>query len=521
MNREEQTPSVSLAEGFFNMATEGRSTRDVVPLIPTPAQVNGEVAAGAKSDPEFSNLKISSTESDSARKGPMIVDMDEEEEEGAGQAPEGDAQDLGNTGGRQRKGGALKENTNIYKSAFHIFKANVGTGVFMIPTFYKDSGYVMSVILTLAIGCVVVDCTQHLLKTKLIINRRDVTTYSQICHYVCGKAMGWFLFIALCLTQFGFCLMYSQLFSAAMDELVHFEKSKYVWVSVMFILGFAMTCFSDNLSLLSIASIVATFGVFYALISCFVASCMTLHTNGMHPTINPVGHNIPFGWFNNLANDMMVLEGIAVILPVHAACTQKHLLPRTITIVLVGVICAYIIFGITGYLAFGTTISKSVVTSMQNDAWGKSIRVLFAINIVFTYPLQFMSAMQLIDMLVGCKPRGGVGILLRGFINLVIAALSMALGADMVNIVVAFIGALPSTWMVIIIPSLLRLQVRYAVENPDVDRNTLSYWKSIFMGHGEGSWGFLRIRMIIYMILAVLIMVIGTYSIVQDDIINR
>ncbi|KPI87609.1 amino acid transporter putative (AAT20) [Leptomonas seymouri] len=416
-------------------------------------------------------------------------------------------------GGRP-KAGELKENTNIFKSAFHIFKANVGTGVFLLPTFYPDAGYIVSVILAILMGTAVVDCTRLLLDVKVTINRRDVTTYSQVCRYVCGAGLGWFLFVALCLTQFGFCLMYSQLFGETMDELATFNGSKYLWVSLILMMGFPMTCFSDNLSLLAVASVIATICVFYSLICCLVENFKELSQKGIHPTINPAGDRIPVGWFNNLANNMMVLEGIAIVLPVHAACTQKKLVPTMVTIVIASVVLWYLLFGLTGYLAYGKAISVSLVSEMEHSPWGTSVRVLFMLNIIFTYPLQFMSAMQLIDQTVGCKPRSWVGIGLRLLINLIIWAFAMALPTSAVHVVVGLIGALPSACMLMIIPSVLSMQVRYAVAHPDEDRNTWRYWRQLFVA--TPCLTFRRIRCCVYLIVALLVMVIGTYSIVSN-----
>ncbi|CCW71383.1 unnamed protein product [Phytomonas sp. Hart1] len=411
--------------------------------------------------------------------------------------------------------GELRENTNIIKSAFHIFKANVGTGVFILPNFYKDAGFIASVFLGLMIGTIVIDCTQLLLQTKLKINRNDTTTYSSISRYVFGPFLSWFLFCALCLTQFGFCLMYSQLFSVTMDELLSFSYSGFVWPTVMLLMVFPMTCFSHNLSVLSSASVLATIGVTYALLSCVVRSGIEIyHNHGKaHPTCNAFGKNIPVGWFNNLANNMMVLEGIGIVLPVHAACNQKRLVPNMTIVVLGLVIAAYLLIGIMGYSAFGSTLETSLVTGMKHDLWGFSIRVFFIINIVFTYPVQFMSAMQLIDQVIKSTPGSKMGLGLRLGINLIIWVISFSIGGKAVNMVLSLIGAIPSTWIVLIIPSVMRSHVDYAVEHPDEDRSSLKYWKVAIIGVPGRRFTWLRIRCISYCILAILIMVIGTYSI--------
>lgn len=141
------------------------------------------------------------------------------------------------------------------------------------------------------------------------------------------------------------------------------------------------------------------------------------------------------------------------------------------------------------------------------------MRVFFALNLVFTYPVQFMSAMQLIDQTVKCRPRSWLGLGLRLLVNLIIWALAMAMPTSAVNTVVAFVGALPSVCMVMIIPSILAMQVNYAVDHPDENRNKLQYWKKIFVS--TPCFTFKRLRCYVYLVSALLIMVIGTYSIAE------
>ncbi|KEG08381.1 amino acid transporter [Trypanosoma grayi] len=414
--------------------------------------------------------------------------------------------------GSVKTAGAIRENTNIWKSAFHIFKANVGTGVFLLPTFYKDAGYVMGAILGAAIGACVVDASRLLLHTKLRINRPRVDTYSRICGYVLGRPMQWALFLALILTQFGFCLMYVQLTAGTMNEMVSFTGSEFIWMLAVFVIVYPLTCFSDNLSLLALASILAAVAVTFALVATLARSGVVIHTNhGISPFTNLVGTNLPIGWFNNLANNMMVLEGIAIVLPVHSACNQKQHFLLMLCLVLAIVVAFYLLYGLVGYLAYGSTITTSLVSSMPEDTLSIVIRVTFIINLVCTYPVQFQSAIQLIDQLASTRSRSWKGLLIRLVINAIITGLAMGIGSSTVDIVVSFIGALPATVMVLILPALLNLQLEYAVENPDEDRGTLAYWKKIFTQRPVCSW--LRFRCYLYIVLGVLIMGIGTYSI--------
>ncbi|RNF01890.1 solute carrier family 36 (proton-coupled amino acid transporter) [Trypanosoma rangeli] len=98
------------------------------------------------------------------------------------------------------------ENANLPKCAFNVFKANVASGVFLLPTFYKDSGYIMSPIFSLLIGAIVVDCSRLLVRAKTKVNRGSVSDYAQLCDFVLGKPFRYILFVALLLTQYAFLL---------------------------------------------------------------------------------------------------------------------------------------------------------------------------------------------------------------------------------------------------------------------------------------------------------------------------
>ncbi|KAH9597702.1 Amino acid transporter [Trypanosoma melophagium] len=159
---------------------------------------------------------------------------------------------------------AIRENVSVYKCAFNIFKGNVGSAVFLLPTFYKDAGYIISPIIGVAIGSCVVDCSLQLVRAKQMVNRKKVMNYSQLCEFVLGLPFRYVLLVALLLTQFGFCLLYLQLFGDSMLHLVsRFSGDEYVWMTAMFVAVFPILFFIDNLSFLAIISMVATACVFF------------------------------------------------------------------------------------------------------------------------------------------------------------------------------------------------------------------------------------------------------------------
>ncbi|RNE97813.1 putative amino acid transporter [Trypanosoma conorhini] len=405
------------------------------------------------------------------------------------------------------------ENSNIFKCAFNVFKGNVASAVFLLPTFYKDSGYILSPIIGLIIGSIVVDCSRLLVRAKTKVNRRSVSDYLRLCDFVLGKPFRYVLLVALLLTQFGFCLLYLQLFGGSMAKLVpRFSGDEYVWMTVMFALILPVSFFSENLAFLAIISIIATFCVFFALISTAVLAFIKLHESGVSPSTIPWGRSIPLGWFNNMANNMMVLEGIGVVLPVENSCKDKPRFRLVLTVVLYLVVGWYLMYGLAGYLAYGEALEVSLVDALDVNAFSIVVRVAFTINIWCTYPILFMPAILQIDSLLGWRPRSLKGILMRIVINAAIYGVAMAVGTGAVGIVVSLIGALPAAVMLMLLPALLSLFVESSVEDPDEPRMSREYWRRSLFGK---RCTLIRARAYFYFCLGILIMVVGTLSVVK------
>ncbi|KEG11970.1 amino acid transporter [Trypanosoma grayi] len=416
--------------------------------------------------------------------------------------------------GEDQEGSASDDgNVNIFKCAFNIFKGNVGSAVFLLPTFYKDAGYILSPIIGLTMGSCVVDCSRLLLRAKRIVNKRDVTNYSQLCQFVLGTPFRYLLLLVLLLTQFGFCLLYLQLFGGSMLNLVsRFTGDQYIWMTVMFVVVLPVSFFSDNLSFLALISMVATVCVFFALLTTAVQTFMKLHREGIDPTTHPVGTDVPFGWFNNMANNMMILEGIGVVLPVENACNNKRRFPFMVTVVLYVVVAWYLLYGLSGYLAYGDNLTISLVDALPHDTLSTVVRVAFTMNILCTYPILFMPGILQLDSVLGWRPRSWKGILMRVLISLVIYGIAMGVGTGAVNTVVSFIGALPATVMIMILPPLLSLSVESSVEDPGASRTAWKYWRRNLFGK---PLTFMRARSYFYICCGIVIMVVGTFSVLK------
>ncbi|ESL06908.1 amino acid transporter [Trypanosoma rangeli SC58] len=405
------------------------------------------------------------------------------------------------------------ENANLPKCAFNIFKANVASGVFLLPTFYKDSGYIMSPIFAVVIGSIVVDCSRLLVRAKTMVNRGSVSDYAQLCDFVLGRPFRYVLLVALLLTQFGFCLLYLQLSGGVMARLVPtFSGDAYVWITVMFAIVLPMTFLSENLAFLAVVAIVSTVSVVFALVGTIILSFIKIHEEGVAESTIPWGRSIPLGWFNNMANNMMVLEGIGVVLPVENSCKNKPLFPMVLTVVLYLVVGWYLLYGLVGYLAYGGALEVSLVDALPKDPFSIVLRVAFMINLLCSYPILFMPAILQVDSLLGWPFWSWKGIVMLLVTNFVVYGVAMGAGTGTVGIVVSLIGALPAAVMLMLLPALLSLFVESSVEDPDGPRMSKEYWRRNLFGK---RCTLIRARSYLYFLLGILIMVVGTLSVVE------
>jgi proton-coupled amino acid transporter len=82
-------------------------------------------------------------------------------------------------------------------------------------------------------------------------------------------------------------------------------------------------------------------------------------------------------------------EGIGIIIPVMDITENKEQFPKILLTVLTTVFLLYTFFGEFCYIIYGSAITKPLITSNlpEGDPVVSIIKVLFCINLFFTYPL--------------------------------------------------------------------------------------------------------------------------------------
>ncbi|KAL7694903.1 amino acid transporter [Lotmaria passim] len=407
----------------------------------------------------------------------------------------------GEPGGRQY--------ASLYGAAFHIFKANVGAGVFLLPTYYQDAGYVCGSVCMALLGALLVDCTVSLLHVKHRINHVEVKTYPAVVEFVLGDWFQKFTQFALVFTQFGFCIMFLQYASSMLASLFEVKWVYSVFVAVSTVAVTPMTFISNKLHLLVYASMLAGVFVVIILAGTTVVDVQHIATQGVAVGVSavvPTARLIVF-----VSGHMFSLEGVGVMLPVENSLPPEkrvqfgHVLRYT----LVSIVVFYIFFGVLGYVAYGKKLHTSVVLALPESVVKQILQVLLGLSLIFGFPIQYVPAIQIVDKTfnVDLNENKKKAFLVRVVLNVVFGALAIFIGGDTINVFASFLGAFAGVHLMITIPTLLALQVEHSL-NGDKDKYE---YKDYLLLPFKGPYTLRRCSYFFYLLLALVIWVGGLY----------
>lgn len=400
--------------------------------------------------------------------------------------------------------------SSLCGAAFHIFKGNVGAGVFLLPTYYQDAGYLLGTICVALLGALMIDCSVSLLRAKQTIQRTDVKTYPAVVGFVLGDWFQRFAKFSLIFTQFGFCVMFLQYAAFLFASLV---DGRWAYASFILLSAIAvtpMTFLTHRLHLLAYASLVA--GVFVAVVLTGTTTVDIQHLANHGRAVNVEAAILSPRLLLFLSGHMFSLEGIGVVLPVEnsVAPEQRRKYGHIMMYTLVIIVLFYIFFGVLGYLAYGETLQTSVVLALPPSTSKYVMQVLLGLSLVLGFPIQYVPAIQLLDKSLGVsleKDRNKA-YCVRIMLNTVIGVVALCIGGDTITTFASFLGAFAGVHLMITIPTLLALQLDHAVAG---DMEKYDYGEYLLLMF-RGPYTQLRSRYFAYLLLAVVLSVGGVIA---------
>lgn len=398
---------------------------------------------------------------------------------------------------------------SLYGAAFHIFKANVGAGVFLLPTYYQDAGYLVGAVCVALLGALMVDCAISLLHVKHRINHVEVKTYPAVVEFVLGDVFQKFVQFALVFTQFGFCIMFLQYASSMFAPLVDKGWAYPTFVGLSTVVVTPMTFISNKLHLLVYASMLAGVFVLAVLAGTTVVDIENLAKAGVAKGVQaaiPTARLLVF-----ISGHMFSLEGIGVVLPVeNSVAPEKRVqFGEVLRYTLVAIVSFYVFFGVLGYVAYGDKLHTSVVLALPPSIVKQVLQVLLGLSLIFGFPIQYVPAIQIVDKAFGVSISSNrtKAFLLRVALNATFGLIAACIGGDTINIFASFLGSFAGVHLMITVPTLLALQVEHALNG---DKETYDY-KDYLLLLFKGPYSVARCRCYVYLALTVVVWFGGLY----------
>ena len=408
--------------------------------------------------------------------------------------------------------------TTPVRASFHIFKAFVGAGVFLLPAVHKEAGYIGGPLLAALLAGAVIDVSLMLVHVRRAVESTGAITYNEIAGFVFGSVVKTFVSLSLSLAQLGFCVMYLQIAGGIVKELTDSGSAYMIVIGVGWVVTFIPSLFTHHVQGLAMVSMFSTLCLAVVLVITFGIALGQMWNDGTHPTATRVGKVWTWGLF--IPKELTALAGIAPMLPVFNSMGKQDrddafewIYGRTVGIV--GML--YLVYGAIGYIAYGDDIDVSLVSMLPVNGFGEAMRVALALALLTTYPIQFLPAIEVLDGVAGLEPgvvvtksKAAVG--LRVGVTLGVAAVAVVVGPDTVEVVQGLIGATMVVMLLFIVPSFLILHHEYALEHATESRSTGTYWRSVFRCQPVS---FLRLRSWFYVGFGIFVMVVGVFLSMQ------
>lgn len=422
---------------------------------------------------------------------------------------------------------AHRETTNQYSNMgalAHLLKGSLGSGILAMPLAFKNGGLVFGAIGTVLIGVVCTHCVHLLVRSaqKLCVRRRvpalDMSSTAEAA-FLCGPPLlrpyatvaRRFVTTALFCTYYFGLTAYVVFMAESIKQVVgHYAGAPegiddlsytriYIALLVVILIPLSMI---RKLKQLVPFSMVANLCIVVG----FSITLWYLFRTVNDPTKLSYGTSLK-GLPIFFATVLFAMEGIGTVLPVENTMREpKKLLGWTgvLNVAMVVVVILFAGMGFFGYLCYGEKVEGSVTLNLPpEEIPAQAVKLLLAVAILFTYPLQLYVAIGIIwDQLL---PHLRTSMLEVAQISMrvimVLGTIMTALAVPNLGPIVSLIGALFFSILGLFIPAVV---------------DTATEW--VQGGGACGTNVFLFVKNGLLVVVSLLSVVAGSYSSVLDII---
>ncbi|KAH8244898.1 hypothetical protein KR032_002102 [Drosophila birchii] len=368
--------------------------------------------------------------------------------------------------------------TSYLETIVHLFKGNIGPGLFAMGDAFKNGGLLVAPLLTVIIAVVSIHC-QHVLIT-CSKKMRDLRGESVCADYALtvercfengpsklrswSRTMGRLVDIFICVTQLGFCCIYFVFISTNLKQILQAYDIG-MDVHLVMLLAFVPVLLSSLITNLKWLTPVSLF----ANVCMILGLAITLYY-ALKDGLPEIGERALWTNGSQLAlffgTAIFAFEGIALVMPLKNAMRKPRQFESTLGVLNVGMFLVSVMFmfaGSVGYMKWGEQVGGSLTLNLGDTILAQAVKLMVSAGVLLGYPLQFFVAIQI--MWPGVKEMCGIqGRSLAGELGfrtaMVLLTLAIAELVPALGLFISLIGALCSTALALVFPPVIELIAR-------------------------------------------------------------
>lgn len=376
-------------------------------------------------------------------------------------------------------GSVVEHPTTYLETMMHLFKGNVGSGMFAMGDAYKNAGMAMAPWLIVILGVICVH-SQHLLinasnKLKQRLNLESNPDFAgtvELC-FATGppslqkyaSLMRKLVNLFLCITQFGFCCVYFVFISTNIKQIMDYYgyELDVHYHMIVILAPILLSCLVRNLKFLAPLSTIANFLMLTGIVITLYYTCQ-----GPFEPSDHIASWEQFPLFFGTA--LFAFEGIGLVLPLQTEMKKPQEFEKTFGVLNVGmtvVTFLYVLVGFVSYMKYGNGVHGSVTLDLPKDEiLAQTVKVMISLGILFTFALQFYIPIDI--MFPAVSNRFGpfkhpvfTELAFRAFFVLVTFVLAEII--PFLNLFITLVGAFSSTTIALLFPPILELVCNWSV----------------------------------------------------------
>ncbi|XP_063986167.1 proton-coupled amino acid transporter 1-like isoform X3 [Diachasmimorpha longicaudata] len=370
--------------------------------------------------------------------------------------------------------------TSYCETMMHLFKGNVGSGIFALGDAFKNAGLLLAPPLTIFLGIICVhaqhillNCNDEVIKRLGDSAKQEAVGYAgtvEMCFEIgplrlrkYSVLMRKMVNLFVCVTQLGFCCVYFVFISTNMQQVLD-QYGFHVsvgWHMAIALVPILMSTWIRSLKFLTPLSSIANLLVVFGYIATVYIIC-----NGL-PALSE--RNYVASW-NQLplffGTVIYSFEGITLVLPLKNEMKKPTQFNSPLGVLNTGMVIVgmmFVVMGFLAYLQYGEDVRGSVTLNLNSkEILPQCIKIAISLCIMLSYALQFYVPVAIIwPKLMDRFGEFRCPVLVETCFRSALCLLTFVLAEAIPNLgnFISLVGAVSSTALALLFPPIIELVV--------------------------------------------------------------